>query len=459
MTISRSILHAFHPRWVFTSPVLLLTISLLFFFCGQKSVLAQNDDHRNKPNNEGKEKKTPEGEDSNFWKRALRRAFQQYKVNLFDRPYRLNALPIVYLTPRTGVNLGFYTKLRSRGPAQNEYDIILQIIASTLGSHNHKIVFKYPEINQSNFGFFLQAAWRRDLETRYFGIGNNSLNEENLTDPKSPDFVHEEFYIYNLKRPRLTLYGTYRLLPNIQFWYGFGLHNVEPQFKHGVEKSFLASDKPFGYLGGSGNHLSFRLSWDTRSESVFPLSGFLTEVTFEPNFENVNEIAPGENGTEKRGKEVTFYRYTISDAHFTSITNRLIFANRVAFEAIAGQAPYYAFGESAGQRLTRGLGGSQSLRGYKSRRFQDKIKFFTLTELRYKAHRFKILPQPIDLIIIGFYDSGRVWHRWSEIEFKNFHATFGFGIWLNWNNNLILRMDVGRSREQLDFYLRFNSAF
>jgi outer membrane protein assembly factor BamA len=310
------------------------------------------------------------------------------------------------------------------------------------------------------FGVFVQADWERDLQARYFGLGNNSSNKEDFTDSKNENFVDENFYLYNLKRPRLTIFGTRQIFPNVLFWFGFGLEKVEPQLKRGPDTSFLFKDRPFGFLGGSGRYLSFRLSWDTRSNEVFPTRGFLTELSVEPNFASVNQEVQGANGAEIRARKVTLYRYTFSDAHFIQLhSRRLIFANRMAFDVIAGDAPYYAYGDIAGMRRTRSLGGSQSLRGFQSRRFQDKIKFFTLTELRFNFKRLYLMEQTFDLIFMAFFDNGRVWSRWTELSLNNFHTTFGGGIWLNWNNRLIIRLDIGRSKEEIIPFFRLNSAF
>ena len=410
---------------------------------------------------EAEELKTGKEDSSGFFAKAIRKLFQQYQVRMLGSPHTINALPIVFYGPRTGVNLGFNSVIHSTQDYPYLYRLKLQVIASLRGSHRHKLLFEYPHLGRSNFGLILDGEWERDLEARYFGLGNDSVNEDELTDPQNQLFIDENYYLYNLKRPRITLYGTREMIPNISLWFGFGLESVDPQIKNGPATSFLAGDRPFGHLGGSGRHFSLRLRWDTRINDVFPLGGFLTEIAYEPNFASVKEEVAGANETQRRSRGVTFQRYTFSDAHFIPLlsSNHLIFANRVAFEAIAGEPPFYALGEIAGEPYTRALGGGHSLRGFQSRRFHDKIKFFTLTELRYNCKSFHLTAQTFDLILVGFFDTGRVWHRWSEISFDHFHSTVGLGVWLNWNHNLIIRLDVGRSSEEIIPFFRLNSAF
>ncbi|MFQ5769489.1 MAG: BamA/TamA family outer membrane protein [bacterium] len=442
----------------FRKQVILLTIFSLFVLTTPGNTQTQINKRRHKFSLQKQERK--EGDKKNFFEKTLQLILQNYEIEAFGSPHTINALPITYFDVRTGLNLGFRTLMLSKQKKPYLYRLTVQFIASFKGHHNHKLIFEYPEIGHSIFGFKLQGEWQRDLQARYFGIGNNSVYEKQLTDPKSAAFIDKDFYLYNLKQPRLTIFGSLRILPALHVWFGFGLQSVQPQLKNGPQTSYLALDRPFGYSGGAGKYLSFRLSWDTRATEIFPLTGFLTEFTFEPNFASVNTEIAGANGAESQSKKVTYYRYTFSDAYFIPITSeRLILANRIAFEAIAGEAPYYAYGEIGGQRYTRTLGGSQSLRGFQTRRFQDKIKFFTLTEFRYNFKQFNFMSQSFDLILIGFFDSGRVWHRWSEIAVHNFHATFGTGLWLNWNNKLIFRLDVGRSTEEINAYFRLNSAF
>jgi len=433
----------------------LLVLCFSFF----SSAHAQNNNDEKKKSEE-KDSKEKDDQRGGIIGDATRMLLDEHDARFFGNPHRFSILPIGYYDFRTGLNLGMFSRIESKQDKPYRYRVTLQFIASTNGSHKHKIVFEYPQIGHSKFGFKLRAEWERDLEARYFGLGNNSLNEKELTDPDREEFIDEDFYLYNLKQPSIAIYGKRQVLPNIFFWFGFGLEKADPQLKAGPETSFLAQDRPFGRLGGSGRHLSFRLSWDTRSDDLFPRKGFLTDFSFEPNFASVKEETPTTNGIERRTRDVTFYRYTFSDAHFFPFrSDRLIFANRVVFEGVAGNAPYYALGEVAGERHIHGLGGSHSLRGFQSRRFQDKLKLFTLTELRYNLRQFQILSHSFDLIFIGFFDTGRVWRRWSEIAFNDVHSTFGAGVWLNWNNKVIFRLDVGRSPEQIIPFFRFYTAF
>ncbi len=392
-------------------------------------------------------------------RRAARTILNHHDKHIFGKPHSVQVVPLGYLDFRTGMNFGFHAVVKASDHRPYRYRLDLQMIASHLGSHKHKLIFHYPNLATSGFGIRVRAEWERDLEAHYFGPGNDSQREEEILDKDSQNFIDEEYYIYNLKRPRMTVHGIGTIFNDIAFWFGLGFEFVQPQFKHGQEKSFLGLARPFGHLGGSGIHLSLRLVRDTRNQLIFPTSGTLSEVSYEPNWTNVKVETEGADPQGFR-RGVTFQRFTISNAQFLPLMQgRLIFANRAVFESITGSAPFYALGEFAGSSLTRGLGGSQSLRGFESRRFQDKLKLITLTELRFKYRQFRYLTHKFDLIFTAFLDNGRVWHDWSELAFKNLHSTYGLGVWLNWRNNFVVRLDVGRSPEGVTPYFRLNTSF
>ncbi len=392
--------------------------------------------------------------------RAADTFLEDHPARVFGQPAKVNVLPIVYHDFRTGWNFGFRAVFKSGFSRPHSYWIKLQVIGSNKGSHKHKLLFDYPNIRNSPWGFRVLAEWRRDLVARYYGLGNASVRDKNAIDPGAERFVDKDFYVFNLKRPRLAVYGTHRITRDMTLWLGLGLDSAEPQLKSDPERSFLGEERPFGYHGGDGQYLSLRLTWDTRSHRVFPRRGFLAQASIEPNWASVEDEIDATAGSQKISRSVRFQRFTVSDAHFFPIkSDRLILANRVAFEAVTGTPPFYVLGEFSGLRRARALGGSQSLRGFKSRRYQDNIKFITLTELRYNLRRFEVFSQALELIAMAFLDSGRVWRRWSDLSLHDLHLTQGLGVWLNWNNSMILRLDLGRSSEGWSPYLRLSTAF
>ncbi len=390
--------------------------------------------------------------------RTATELLRQRRAELFGRPHTVNVLPIAYYDFRTGFNFGFRGVLRAPGRASHLYRISLQILASNRGSHKHKLVVDYPNIRGKGFGFGLRAQWERDLQSRYFGLGNRSTRNDDLITPGRAGFIDEDYYVYNLKRPRLGVFASRVIWSDLTLSAGFGFDHAQPQLKGDSANSLIAGEKPFGFWGGSGQSLLIRLTWDGRDDDVFSTRGILAELSFEPNFASV-EVRP-DNGSASGVANVTFQRYTFSNSFFVPFGGeRLVLANRFAFEVVSGDAPYYALGELAGEQLTRAVGGSSSLRGFKSRRFQDKVKYFALTELRYSFQRLVMFSNTFDLIVVGFLDNGRVWSSTSALAVSGIHTGFGGGFWINWNDGIIMRFDLGKSVEGWQPYLRLSSSF
>ena len=224
-----------------------------------------------------------EEDQKNILERTVRRVLAPRQAQIFGRPYTYYFLPIAFYHFETGLNLGFTTHWFSPKRDAFLYRLRLQVIASLKNNHKHNFVFEYPQLADSKFGFILRGEWERSLQARYFGLGNNSVNDKELTTTGRENFIHNDFYVYTLKRPRLKLFLTYHIFPAFVFGFGGGFQTADPQPRDNPGDSFLAVDRPFGYLGGSGKHLAFKINWDTRSNRVFPLDGFHTELSFEPN--------------------------------------------------------------------------------------------------------------------------------------------------------------------------------
>ncbi len=380
-----------------------------------------------------------------------------HETTLFGREHTYNILPVLYPDFDTGLNLGFLATLAASDGRSAPYSLTAQIVASNKGNHKDWLLLRLPR--SASFEWLVRAEFERDLRAHYYGLGNNSQREEALIDENSDRFIDDDFYTYNMKRPRLTVYGIRKFSPRVRFWFGLGYDFVRPQRKGAPQKSFLALDRPFGHLGGSGLHAAFRLVRDTRNNEFAPSRGSLSEISYEPSWASVRIRSEGVQ-TQGFSRGVIYHRITLANSQFMPLVrNRLILANRVAFETISGDAPYYVTSEFAGETLGGAIGGSQSLRGYKTRRFQDKVKMVTLTELRYNFSSFDFQSHTFNLGLAAFFDNGRVWHKTSEVALKDFYTSVGFGARMVWNEKMIVRFDLGHSSEGFAPYFRIYGAF
>jgi hypothetical protein len=98
--------------------------------------------------------------------------------------------------------------------------------------------------------------------------------------------------------------------------------------------------------------------------------------------------------------------------------------------------------------LQHTLGGNQTLRGFHGYRFRDNFLAAMSAEYRWNAHRF------VD--IVPFVDAGGVAPGMRAISWQNVEATVGVGAGLKWGGTVVVRMDVGRSRD--GYHLAFGAG-
>lgn len=101
--------------------------------------------------------------------------------------------------------------------------------------------------------------------------------------------------------------------------------------------------------------------------------------------------------------------------------------------------------------LMQSLGGSDSIRGYSDFRFRDKNLFFVSAEYRW-------VPHPVWELVL-FYDAGKVFSDVSEFDFDGLKKGYGFGTRFKSTEDVILRIDVGRSEEGIHLYFKMNASF
>ena len=97
------------------------------------------------------------------------------------------------------------------------------------------------------------------------------------------------------------------------------------------------------------------------------------------------------------------------------------------------------------------LGGSDDLRGFRPYRFYDDNLMVMNAEYRWETF------SGLDMAI--FADAGKVFHKHSQLNFKNLESSVGFGFRFNVRNAVFLRLDFGFSHEGWMAWLKFNNIF
>ena len=170
-------------------------------------------------------------------------------------------------------------------------------------------------------------------------------------------------------------------------------------------------------------------NFDSRDSHVRPSTGYNAFTNIRANYPT--------NGISN-----PFYTFRSIFRRFFPLHKRTVLATYSNLTYQFGDFPTYS---------EFSLGGPGSLRGYPSGRFKGFQRWFGTIELRYSLLPTRVFKVPViksfdmGLGVIGFMDSGIVWHESSELDANRLHGTGGVGIRLYNPIRDVLRVDWGFS--------------
>jgi len=329
-----------------------------------------------------------------------------------------------------------------------------QIFFTTRGKQDHAIFFDSPYMLGEGWRINGRIRYKKEGFLPYYGLGNDSQFNadfiETDDDGNSLDSLHGKQY-YTLKTEQIIFYMNvmkaikYRQdgRPLISALGGLGFYQIRSavndndgiatKFEEDSENGALTTrdtEKSFN------DYLKFGLVYDSRDNEPAPNRGVWTDVV-------------GEWYTGLIGSDNNFLRLTLTDRRYFTLRKNLVYANRILFENIFGDAPfllYYPMGSSF--KIDEGVGGYRSIRGVYKNRYVGPAKFIMNMELRYRFYEFQVFNQDFYLAANAFYDFGRVWHD-SDLEggLKNLHSGKGAGVHIGWNENFIVYAEMAFNKE------------
>ncbi|MEE2658111.1 MAG: BamA/TamA family outer membrane protein [Candidatus Latescibacterota bacterium] len=365
-----------------------------------------------------------------------------------DVDYGFTGLPVIYYAPKTGWNYGGRVQFSDFRRRPYRYKVTVHWIKSSAGKRSTHIRLKVPYISGTGFGLRLLVSDTKDISARYYGLSNDSERETAFTTENSAHFIDEHYYNYVLEAPRVILSLLRNLYGPLSMSVGFGLERTEVAKRGQV--AFYAMGTPDGVVDGVTGFVSATLQWDTRDDPVIPRQGTFHEWSYETSRNSVLGLL---------FEEIDFQRTTITDSRYVRLDDRLELAHRTIFEALKGSVPLYAYGELGGSRRIKALGGSDTLRGFDRQRFTDNIRFLTNTELRYHLGFRHAFRQNFEFLIAGFLDSGQVAPGMGDLGVQETHLTAGLGLRCYWNEDFVLRFDLGVSPEQVYPTHKYRNVF
>ena len=202
-----------------------------------------------------------------------------------------------------------------------------------------------------------------------------------------------------------------------------------------------------GCGGGWDNFLKLGLTYDSRDFEPDPTDGVLAEAVAEIASEYVGAIS-------------NYQRLTFSGGIFQNLLRRegaLVIATRALYNMQFGRVPSWSLPTHAfNSRDRNGLGGFDTLRGYRRQRFVGNSTVLINAELRWSITEWNFLGQHLKPGLAPFFDAGRSFDD-IDLKFKDWKYAIGIGFRLAWNLATVISFDYGVSPEDQIFYIELGT--
>ena len=268
------------------------------------------------------------------------------------------------------------------------------------------------------------ARYRHYPQTGFYGLGADSRRDDRTTF-LSQDALYEVVTGYQGPRGAATVRAGL-----MQAFVGPGTAEDVPSLRARFDdRSAPGLERQPDFF-----HLAASLLLDGRDQPGNPHRGGMIAVA-------------ASRFDERGGDEFTFDRVAGDARAFASLgspqrvlaVRALASADRPASDA---RVPFY---------LQEPLGGSRTLRGFRTFRFRGEKLLLLQAEYRWEAG------PALELAL--FADAGRAYGRGEDFAMSGLETDYGFGVRLKSYEAVIVRFDVARSREDTLYLLRLGPSF
>jgi len=366
------------------------------------------------------------------------RFIRKRSFTLFGDPWTLQGIPLVFYAPVRGLHLGIHFLINDIARQDpHEVSINGQVLATSGGRYRHFLNLDFPYAIRNRFRIRVRLAYNRDVTNYYFGIGNDTIVDNNLVDQHSILYQNVRTY------PSVTLEVLRRFGRHFMVGPIFGFKWMDIGIPVG---SLLQTQAPLGTAGGKTHYIGIAAVYETLDFEPYPSRGSSHELYFYtyPKF---------------MGSEYEFFRAIYTYRKYWPLKRSLTLALRSFVEGLTGDVPFYELNVSGGSDPTLGFGADRFIRGFHSNQFIDRIRLISGIELRWDAINFVFAREKITLGIVPFFDIGRVWSRVFPLSLGNWHAATGLGVRAVWNHRFIIRMDFAVNKQQTGFLFELGHSF
>ena len=304
---------------------------------------------------------------------AVRWLAKRRQFVLRGTPYGFTGLPIVYYSPGTGWNYGGRLQIADYHRRPYRYKLSLHWVKSTRGKRVSYLRFRLPHMAGTGFGLILTASNKRDIRARYYGLSNDSENNEGLTESDHPDFIDEDYYHYVLEAPRAIVNLLRHLYGPMTVSLGLGLERTDVDGR-GQRSYYLDAGTPDGVVDGITGVRGPEPAVGHPGRPLDPAPGPVSGV----ELRDLPKLPPEPALRADRLPALHLHR-------------RPLLPRLPAAEHRPSHHRGSPEGDRAPVRLRRdrrqpedqGPRGSDTLRGFDRQRFTDNVRVLTNTEARY----------------------------------------------------------------------------
>ncbi|MBI3502196.1 MAG: BamA/TamA family outer membrane protein [Bacteroidetes bacterium] len=397
-----------------------------------------------------------------------------------EGPY-ITGVPDLSSDPLNGLGAGVEAQLFFNGKhtdpffAYTPYRAVVNLIVfyTTRSQREIRLETEIPYLFNTKWRFHGELGYEVDPNWLYFGITEESLkplsyfpngdttqslvNNASYTAYENSLSGEKNFYntyqkeeaILNLIMERSFLEGKARLL----FGYELSYSNyTSPLNENSLLHRHALAGKILGYGRNTVPLLQAGLIYDTRDLETDPSNGIFAEY--------MNEVS-----LKALGSDFDFYKTFLHFNYYHKILQKIfrkcVFATTTGIGYTIGNAPFFEFqDEESSEKTIEGLGGSETLRGFKQSRFVAPVMEFTNVEFRTRFWQLDKLKQHFSFSAVPFFDVGGVWNSLDRISHtENFRFSEGLGLRIGWNENTTLRFDFAVSKEDKQFFFALVQPF
>lgn len=275
--------------------------------------------------------------------------------------------------------------------------------------------------------YALESSAIKDPYPRFYGLGAGTQGSAESA------YINEEFRVK--LRAGYRLFGVFSAVIEEEYFHSSIRTDVIPNVP-----SLLAS---FPLLAGtprSGTlYHRVALEADTRTEGTFSRAGVYARLY-------------GLRSDAHAGSDVSWWGWGAEAVYLRPVMARTCWAAQLLFDQVSGsdRIPF--------NRLPS-LGGDRALRGFGGGRFYDRGRWLVQNEFRVAVLRLNWFDVHSEMQLDPFLDIGRVFHDKDDFDRRHIEVTGGLGWRLEVKPDILVRVDVGFSRDGPVAFIKMGYPF